>query len=390
MDIKQVYQIANTAVSEAIGDSVLISEDWSNIVDVGNAVFDANAVDAYTKKLINHIGKVELTDKAFPNQFLDIYMDAAEYGSVTERIRIAVPEAQENESWNLVNGSTYDQQQFYQPDASATYFNKMTTYEIPMSITERQLKQSFSSAAQMNSFLTGIQLAIRNGLTLRNDELARRTIVNAMAQTIDDELTAAQYGNSGIRAVNLLKLYNDDLGQNLSADDALYDAAFIRYASRTIKLYADRLRSPSTLFNLNSETRITPSDYLRIYYHSEFTASAGSYLYDGVGQLKDENIKLPAGKSLPYWQGTGTDYAFSSTSKIYGATASGDSVTIDGIIGVMFDKYALGMTNENERTTVAYNAKGEFTNQFSKVDCRYYNDFSENFVVFFVHDPVTP
>ena len=377
MEIKQVYQFVNAAVTETIGDSVLLQEDLSNVVDVGTAIFNGQSFDAYVRSLVNHIGKVIFVNRPYRGSAPSVLMDAWEYGSVVEKITSEMPEAVENESWELVDGASYDPHVFHKPVAEAKFFNKMTTFEIEASITEMQVKQSFSSATQLNAFISMIFNEIEKAMTVRNDALIMRTINSMIAETIKD-------GNSA-RAINLLSLYNTEIGPAtpLTAAKAIYTPEFIRFASYKIGLYTDRLTRMSTLFNIGGKQRFTPKDLQHIVMLSEFATAADVYLQSDT--FHDQYTKLANAERVPFWQGSGTDYAFSNTSAINVKPASGgEAVQASGILCTIFDRDALGVMNNNQRVTTQWNAKAEFTNYFYKKDARYFNDLNENFIVFYL------
>lgn len=375
MEIKQVYQFVNDAVSEVIGDTAIVAEDLSNVVDIGNAIFNASAFDAYVKSLVNHIGKVIFVNRPYRGAAPSVLMDAWEYGSVVEKIHSEMPEAVENESWDLVDGQSYDPHVFHQPVVEAKFFNKMTTFEIDASITERQVKQSFSSATQLNAFVSMIFNEIEKALTVRNDALIMRTINNMIVETAKDA--------NGNRAINLLSKFNQQYTQSLTAAQAIVSPDFIRYAAYQIALYTDRLTRMSTLFNVGGKQRFTPKDLQHIVMLSEFRAAADVFLQSGT--FHDEYTKLVNAETVPFWQGSGTDYAFASTGKINAKPASGgDAQEVTGVLGCIFDRDALGVMNNNQRVTTQWNAKAEFTNYFYKKDARYFNDLNENFVYFYV------
>lgn len=378
MEIKQVYQFVNDAVGEAIGDTAIVAEDLSNVVDIGNAIFNASAFDAYVKSLVNHIGKVIFVNRPYRGSVPSVLMDAWEYGSVVEKIHSEMPEAVENESWDLVDGQSYDPHVFHQPIAEVKFFNKMTTFEIEASITERQVKQSFSNATQLNAFISMIFNEIEKSMTVRTDALIMRTIDNMIVETAKD---AGAAGSP--RAINLLSKYNTLYGESLTATNAIVDPDFIRYAAYQIALYTDRLTRMSTLFNVGGKQRFTPKDLQHIVMLSEFRAAADVFLQSGT--FHDEYTKLVNAETVPFWQGSGTDYAFTSTGAINAKPASGgDAKSITGVLGCIFDRDALGVMNNNQRVTTQWNAKAEFTNYFYKKDARYFNDLNENFVYFFV------
>lgn len=383
MDIKQIYDITNSVTQEVIGDTAVVQEDLSNIVDVGTAVFNASAFDAYVRSLVNHIGKVVFVNRPYRGSAPSVLMDSWEYGSVVEKIHSEMPEATENESWELVDGASYDPHVFHQPKAVAKFFNKMTTFEIDRSITERQVKQSFSSATQLNAFISMLFNEVEKALTVRTDALIMRTINNMIAETVYDAFAGGAITGAGnSRAVNLLARYNTQFGTNLNAQQAILTPEFIRYAAYQIALYTDRMTRMSTMFNVGKKQRFTPKDLQHIVMLSEFASAADVYLQSDT--FHDEYTKLVNAERIPFWQGSGTDYEFSSTGLINVQTASGNAQQVSGVLGVIFDRDALGVMQENSRVTTQYNAKAEFTNYFYKKDARYFNDLDENFVVFYV------
>ena len=383
MEIKQVHDFVNDALSESIGSESLLSEDLSNVVDMGNAVFNANAFDAFVKSLVNHIGRVIFVNRPYRGSAPSVLMDAWEYGSVVEKIASELPTAVENESWELQDGASYDPNVFHAPRAESKFFNKMTTFEVDRSVTQRQVQQSFSSATQLNAFVSMLFNEVEKSLTVANDNLIMRTINNMIVETMYDAYNGGAITGAGnTRAVNLLARYNSQYSQSLSASDAIFDPSFIRYASYQMGLVMDRLTRISTLFNVGGKTRFTPKDLQHVVMLSEFRTAADVFLQSGT--FHDEYTRLVNAETVPFWQGSGTDYTFSSTGTISAASASGHSQTVTGVIGCVWDRDALGVMNFNSRVTTQYNAKAEFTNYFYKRDARYFNDLNENFVVFFV------
>lgn len=384
--MKQVYQLVNTSASEVLGKENVLQEDLQNVVDVGREIENAQGYDAYVKTLVNHIGRVVFVDRVYRGSAPSVLMDGWEFGSVLEKITCDLPEATENETWELENGTSYDPNIFYQPSVSAKFFNKRVTFEIPLSFTEKQVRESFSNASQLNGFISMLYNAVDKSLTVKIDGLIMRTINNMIGETVYTEYTGGTYtGSSGVRAVNLLYLYNQFASPTITAANALKTPEFIRFAIYTIGLYADRMTKISTLFNVGGKDRFTPVDLQHIVLLSDFEKAARVYLYDANGQFNTEGLALPTkAETVPYWQGSGTTYAFSDVSKINVVTSGNHSVELDGILGVIFDRDALGVCCVDRRTTTAYNAKAEFYTNFAKFDAGYFNDLNEQFVVFFI------
>lgn len=390
MKVSQIYEIVNSMSQEYLGKTDIVNEDLTGIVDFGDQIQNLGLLDNYVKSLIDHIGKVVFVDRPYQGSVPSVLMDGWEYGAIMEKIAMdEYPKAQENDTWNLQNGKSYDPNVFNQPKASAKFFNKRSTFEIPISLAEKQVKSAFSNAQQLNSFFSMINTAIETSMTIKLDSLVMSTINSMSAATIkDSESTPTP------RAVNLLTLYNTRFSQTLTAAQAIQDPAFLRWASFYMGIYVKRLSKLSTLFNVGGKERFTSADRLHIVLLDEFVKASEAYLQSDT--YHENFVKLPNAETVPYWQGSGTDYDFESTSAINvkyqpsqdsaGSPPAAVTVEQSGILGVMFDRDALGVSNLDRRTTTNYNPRGEFFNNWYKFDAGYFNDLNENFVVFYVED----
>ena len=408
MEVKQIYSLINSISGEVLGKTDIVAEDLTGIVDLGTEIFNQNALDNYVKSLVNHIGKVIFVNRPYVGKVPSVLMDNWEFGSVLEKISADVPEAEENDTWNLKDGTEYKQDVFHKPTVTAKFFNSKVTFEVPVSITERQVRESFSNAAQLNGFISMIYAAVEKSMTIKTDALIMRTINNMIAETVlaDAVSFGGTKGNlanadlssaSTARCVNLLNLYNAKyfpaiLGKDsspatpnpnaLTAKKAITDPDFIRFASYVMGTYSDRLQSISTLFNVGGKERFTPKDMLHVVLLSDFAKAAQTYLYSDTYNRAD--VLLPQAETVPFWQGSGKAYDFARTGHITVKESGGKSVEITGVLGVMFDRDALGVCNLDRRVTTNYNAKAEFFNNYYKFDAGYFNDTNENFVVFFI------
>lgn len=390
MDITQVATLVNSVNQEIIGASAILEEDLSNVVDVGKAIFDATSYDKYVNALVDHIGRVIFVDRKYSGSLASLYRDNWEYGAVMEKIYVTdLPVAIENDTWKLTNGTSYDPNVFTQPSVAAKFYNKKTTFEVDLSIADIQVRSAFDSATQLNAFISMLMNSVDTAINIRLEGLSERVINTLIANTFNDDIPDLDVAKTGIKAVNLLKLYNDQFtSAPLTVDECLYNAEFIRYAALTIAKYSERLKKVSTLFNCGGLVRFTPADKQHIVLLSDFVAAAGSYLQSDT--YHNEFTALPKAITVPYWQGSGTDYGFDSISKVHIdiVDPSDDTKTIEvelpGVLGVIFDHDAAGITNDKRRVTSNYNAKAEFTNMFYKQDANYFVDLNENAVVFFV------
>ena len=389
MQVSQIYTLMNTITTEILGDSVVVAEDLSNVVDIGRAFENANSLDNFVRSLNDHVGRMVFVDRVYSGRAPSVLMDGWEFGSVLEKVRANLPEATENESWELQDGASYDPNIFYKPSVVAKFYNDRITFEIPISFTEKQVKSAFSDAVQLNAFLSRIYTAVNNSMAVKLDSLIMRTINSGIAETVAHDFPTGGYGaSSGVRAVNLLYLYNQTLpggSTPLTAAQAMRTPEFLRFAAYTIKNYVGRMKNMSKLFNIGGTEKFTPADRMHVVLLEEFRNATEVYLYDGLNQFNTENLRLPGEvEEVSYWQGSGTDYGFDSTGAINVISPSGKSVNVTGVVGVIFDRDALGVANMDRRVTTNYNAKAEFWNEWHKYDAGYFLDTDENFVVFYV------
>lgn len=390
MKINQIATaLNNTFNKQQLGLTAVVNEDLSNIVDIGKEIagtdtFGADNFDSFTRDLIDQVGKIMFVDRTYTSQAPNILKDGWEYGSILEKVRCELPEAQDNATWDLFNypvsgGAAYpDPFELSKPDVKAKFFNSKTTYEVPITLTVEQVKEAFQSASQMSSFIAMIENRIAMKMTLCNDALIMATIDNLIGQKL----------HSGKNVINLITLYNAAKpagASNVTAATALQDKEFLRFASKTIGMYKKYLAGASALYNEGDYVTFTPADRLKFVANTEFAKALDSYLYSDT--YNEEFVKLGGYEEVAYWQGSGT--------------SNGDRLTIDvsvdvegtatrvkntGVVAVMFDDEAAAVCNQNYRVTSIYNPRGEYTNYFYKWDAMYMNDTLENAVVFTIAD----
>ena len=396
MKVEQVYSILNTIVAETLGKSDIVAEDLHNVVDVGKeitATFEMgdNNFDNYVKKLINHIGKVVFVNRPYTSRAPSVMMDGWEYGSILEKIDAELPESEATEDWRLVNGGEYKQDIFKGPKGvKAKFWNKRVTHTVSISITEKQVKESFSSATQLNAFFSMIETMIRNRLTLDRDNLIKRTVSNFVGLTLLSEVPDGTTisGRTGIRARNLLYEYNTLNPDNtLTANNCLSSLDFLKFASKQMALASDYLSEYSTLFNVGQRERFTDKSNQKIIMLSEFAKSADVYLQSDT--FHNEFTKFPISETVSYWQGSGTSFSFDKNSCIHinvddGGGGNGQEIVLNGLLCVMFDRNALGVSCPDSKVTSHYNGNGDFHNFWYKEFAGYFNDANENGIIFYV------
>lgn len=386
MKVKQIATILNTVINpEQIGETAVVNEDLSNIVDVGKALTAAGTFgenfDNFTKALIDQVGKVIFVDRVYTAQGPNLLRDAWEYGSVLQKVRCDLPDADDNKTWSLAdlaNGSTVDPFVITKPTVKAKYFNSKTTFEVPITLAEEQVKEAFKSPSDMNRFMSMIENRVLMKRTLCTEAMSKRTLNNLIAQKI--------HAKSNV--VNLLKDYNTAYTKTLTAATCLSDPDFLKYCAKTIMMYKKYIAEASMLYNNDGYVTFTPEDRLEFTVLSEFSKDLQVYMY--ADTYNKEFVQLDGYSEVAYWQGSGTNNAFNEISKIdvKALTADGTEFTVaqTGVVAVMYDRDAAAICNENARVTSIYNPKAEYWNYFYKYDCAYMNDTAENCIVFIIDD----
>lgn len=377
MKVNQIATILNQINKEVIGESAVIEEDLSNIVDVGRTITSASTwddnFDNYVKKLIDKVGKTMLVDRVYQSTAPSILHDSWEYGSILEKVRCDVGDFEANKEWALTPETQFDVFKFQPASVQAKYFNSKTTYQLRISITQKQMKSAFNSAAAMNSFISMIENRIQMKMTLASDALIMRTIVNLIAEKIK--------ANNNV--VNLLAEYKTATGSTITAATALTDKEFLRFAAKTIMQYKKLIATASMLYNNDGYVTFTPAERLKAVFASDFDLALKTSLY--ADTYNEEFVKLDGYSIVPFWQGSGTTN--DNHLKINAIPASGGPAVVkDGVVAVLFDEYAAAVCNEEPEVSSIYNPEGRFWNYFYTYDASFMNDLGENVIVFTIEN----
>ena len=368
MQVNQIYSILNDVMLEVTGQNVsdegepaafILNEDLSNIVDMGTAVFSNNWKDNYVKSLLDRIGREVFVDRTYEGYAPRVLRDSWEYGSIMSKTRCKIFDAKANPSWNLQKGETVNQFEFNPPDVTQKFYNSKTAWQIDCSFTDYQLRESFTNAAAMNRFISMIENRIQTSMTIYIDSLIMRTINNFIAEKI----------NAGNSVIDVLAGFNATQETPITAAAAVSNKEFYRYLAYRTDLDIERFRAPSANFNIDDEANVTftPREYAHFVLHSDF--AAGMKVYLQADTYHENLVTLGDFETVPFWQAQGDAYQLATTSRIDVKLASDNTTTVNRnyIIGILFDRDALGVLNDNRRVTSAYNANGEYWNNFYKV-----------------------
>lgn len=381
-----IHSFLNTVYGEVTGQTDVVKEDLSNIVDIGSTIMDNQTYkDAYVRAMFNTIGRWEFVERPYVGAAPDIERKDWEWGSIMSKSRTKDTTPTTNPAWHLESGETVDQFVFNPPEVQTTLFNEAVDWEIDVSFMNKQLKQSFNNGSTMDRFLSMIRSKVNEDQTAHIDELKMRAINNFIGYRIAR--------NKGV--YDVLSAYNSRFSQSLSEYDAPYDKDFLRFYAYQILLYKSRMRRKSANFidNEAGYTSFTPEDYNRIVLLDVFGEAMKVYLQSDT--FHDDMIKIGKYDTISRWQGTGmgVTYPFAEISQInieVAGLSGNNTVARSGIAGVMFDRDAIGIINEDREIEVAYDARGQYWNNFYKVVTRLYNDPAENGLVFVLGNGTLP
>ena len=373
MTVDQIYTILNTINGEVAQGSALVNEDLSNVVDVGTTVFSSSWKDNYVKSLIDQIGKMIFVQRPYSGYAPSILRNDWEYGSILAKVRAHDFEAVANPSWGLTAGTTVNQFEYNPPTITQGFWNHKETWQIECSFAEEQVKSAFTSVQQLNSFFSMVESIIDNSRIQKIDALIQRAINNFMAEKI-----AATNG-----VIPAATLYQADTGQTVTQATAHTDKDFLRYLAYLILDLKDRLKVRSELYNLGGTgyPRHTPEDMLHVVLNSLYGRAMDTFLQ--ADTFHNDLVKVGNYETVPFWQGSGTSYSVADRTSIDVTLASDGSTVVQQsyIVGILFDRDAIALNNQNMRVTSAYNANGEYYNNFYKVETSLFNDLAENAVV---------
>lgn len=373
---KQVAELTNDALKNTLGEeTTLLTEDLEGVIDVGTNLLNANAYKNFIENLMVATAKYIFRYREYKAKAPNVLRDNYEFGQLIQKIRTKLPDASENQSWNIQPNGSYDDNVYTPNETEVKLFMLQITFEVRKSITNDQIKNAFTNAKQLGSFVSMQFGYVQNRLELDLENLTYMTINNYMAELIKL--------NSSKRVIPLLTLYkaeDPNASQSLTADKALFDKGFLIYAAAKIKDYMNLMQRYNVSFNAEEVQTFTPEDLQHVCLYSQFVDNMATYAESST--FHDEFIKLPEGFKVDYWQGIGSNSIADRTKISIEVASDGTKVEHSYIIGFIFDHDALGVNHDDPSVETKYIRSAQFTNYWYKEKLGMFNDLSENGVVF--------
>lgn len=378
--VNQIYALINEVAKQTFGESAVTVTDTSTLVALGDKVLSSDVdTDKFAKTLVDRIGRTIFSIRRYTASGDDgLVKEPFEYGCIVQKIYVDLPEAKENKAWEIGEASyTPTYAPVIKPSIKQKLFEKMATWEIDVTIPDFMFRTAFTSAQGVATLIDAIFTTMDNYMEIaleNNKNLTRATFI---ANKLNKGNPCGKH--------NLLAEYNALTGATLTVATCMRDIGFLKWASQQINLWASRMKKMSVLFNDEKYKRHTPTADLVVNVLQDFDSALVSYLESDT--YHNEMVKLANTYStLPYWQGTGETYSFSDTSKIHVKLNKDTTVEQSGVIAVMYDRDAMGVTITKRNGTTERNNHDEYTNYYNKATYGYFNDMSENGIVFYVAD----
>lgn len=397
MNTNQIYTIVNEVNAEAFGSEAIDVIDAQGLISLGNAVLSSTTnTEAFLNTLVQRIGRTIISFRQYRNKLADMVVNDFEYGAILQKIRVHLTEAETDPAYGLTDGYSVDPWTVNKPDVEQKLFVTRTPYMFHVTIARKQLKEAFLSESGMGAFIGAVFGQVRNSIEVSLENLGRLCIANMMAEftpftpSAGDDTPATTLNHE----VKLCTLYNTARGYHgvipgeggaadtpasagyVDADTCLFDEDFLRFAVKTMKSYSDNFTDMSTLYNDGEIETFTPREEQRLKVLSSFERALETVVQ--YSAFNEEMVRLNAFATLNFWQSAQT----ADTVKVERAS-DGVAVTIQNVVGVLYDRDALGIYKRDEDVlTTPVNAKGLYYNTFYHQLELWFNDTSENFVFF--------
>lgn len=371
MAVKQIYDIVNSVNSQTMGMTDLTVVDEQGLISLGKTILTTNGLaDTWLNSLAQRIGRTIISFREYKSKYSDMVLDSMQWGNIVQKIKVSMPEATEDESYNLVDGKSIDMYKVANPKVTQSFFTNETPYQFYVTIKREQLEEAFTSESAMNGFIGAIYGEVQNAIELSLESLARNCINNFIGEKI--KLNKGNY--------NLLSMYNIETGKTLKVNTCLHDKEFLAYCVSRINLISKYMENMTTIYNDGTQTRHTPKSLQHLRVLEDFESRLETVVQ--YQAFRDGYVKLNNYHTTSFWQNIkNPDYI---NIKI---ASDGSLVHQANILAILYDRDALGLYKKDSwNSTTPFNSAGGYYNTYYHHKELYFNDLSENFVVFYIAD----
>ena len=370
MAVNQIYEIVNSVNKQTMGVTDLTVVDEQGLISLGQTVLTTNGLaDTWLNSLAQRIGRTIISFREYKSKYSDMVLDSLQWGNIVQKIKVSMPEATEDESYNLVEGASVDMYKVANPIVTQSFFTSETPYQFYITVKRTQLQEAFTNEGAMNGFIGAIYGEVQNAIELSLESLARNCINNFIGEKVKAK-----------KQINLLAMYNAETNKSLTVNTCLHDKEFLAYCVSRINLYSKYMENMSSEYNNGKQTRHTPKSLQHLRVLEDFESRLETVVQ--YQAFRDNYVKLNNYHTTSFWQ------SVKKPSEINVNIASdGTAVNYSGILAVLYDRDALGLYKKDSwNSTTPFNSAGGYYNTYYHHKELYFNDLSENFVVFVIAD----
>lgn len=383
----QIYTIVNEVASQAMGLKTMTVVDNAGLVALGNTVLGSNETkNNFINALTDRIGRTIVSFRAYHSHFPDFERDSIEWGNILQKLKVAMPDAESDDSFNLVDGKSVDQYKINKPKVNQLLFTNETPWQTHITVHLDELEKAFVDSTAMGAFISGMFGEVQNRIELAMENLSIDCVNNYMAEMIKRQVQRPS------RVINLVTEYNQSMGLTtenaLKPKDALNTPAFLEYVVRRINTISSTMEyMTSGMFNDTAYaggdtqnaiySRHTPKSEQRMMLFIDLVNSLKTNVNSKAFNMKEVAIDIPF-MTVPFWQALKTPDAINIK-----PASGGTAISQTSVMGVLFDREAMGtFKNKYTSLTSPINAAGKYYNVFYHMITMYYNDLTENAVIF--------
>lgn len=371
MDTNQIYSIVNAVNQETMGESALVATDTASLVAMGNQVLSSSSnTECFLDTLVQRIGRTIISYRPYKSKLGLLAVSDMTMGAIMQKIKVKMPTAVEDVTTQLIDGQSVDQYIISKPQATQKLFVKRTPYTFYITIQQKWLREAFTSESAMGSFIAAIYGEVENKLELSQENLARLCMANFIG-TISTDAN---------RVYPLRTMFYNATGQGPSAEEFMLKEDCLRFALGVMNKVAKKMETMSVLYNDGTETRHSPKSDQRFVSLIDFQTALETQVQWAA--FHEEYVKKQNGIEVPYWQSAKSPFDID-------LVLEGDDpdqeehTTVSNIVAFIHDRDALGTYRKDvEVATTPLNARGLYTNQFWHMNDLYFNDITENGVIF--------
>lgn len=382
MEYEQAYTLLNSIVNQATGKANLTATSPADFISVGTTALNAG-YDKVLAAITQIIGRTLFSVRPYNRKLADLSRTNMEWGSIIRKLKIADVDWKESAEFSLTDGQSIDMFTILKANVLQLNFYGQNIYQLQTpSIFMDQLDAAFRGPEELNNFFSMIYTNIENQKEQKIEEVARMILCNFIA---------AKISLNGGDVIHALTEYNTETGQSLTSTTVMAPAnfpGFIYWLYARMNTLARMMSERSQLFQVNVTGKVinqfTPRDRLAVKMYAPFMDAINARVKSTT--FNDEYLRDATTEGVSFWQSIKSPKAINTTPTYLhtdGTVKTAQSaVNNSTVIGVMYDRDAMGIVTQNERVLSSpVNARGLYTNIWASFTEKWFTDFTEKGIV---------